>query len=230
MRERKTLWVPQLLRHRCHPGLQSLSVVDSLMVISFRISAQQNGKRGMTRSTSIFHLYHSWGSAAVDRLVGDEWWRLCVGGRGGGWGAGQMEAIKKKKCKDIGGLWGKRNREWKIWGEVFVPTYWLWASCWTIVAPFSWPKRQDFNQSINQQLTNQSFNQSTNQSTHRCTSFLTKTTRFQDFKICKVLKSHPLSFQGAFHNQKRNQQKIVEFDIFANSSSKIQIQNIFSCF
>lgn len=43
---------------------QSLFIVDSLMMISVRISVLQNSKRTMTSS---FHLYHSWHSAAVSQ-------------------------------------------------------------------------------------------------------------------------------------------------------------------
>lgn len=87
---------------------QSLSVVDSLMAISVRISVLQNGKRSMTSSESMFRLYHSWGSAAVDRVGG---------GRGCCWraGRGQMEAIKKKNGKALKDVWMQTEQCGEPW-------------------------------------------------------------------------------------------------------------------
>lgn len=64
-------------------------VVGSLMVISVRIVLLQNGKCSMTSSKSMFHLYNSWDSAAV------EWLRREALGVGKGvevGGSGQEEA------------------------------------------------------------------------------------------------------------------------------------------
>lgn len=81
------------------------------MEISVRISVLQNGKRSMTSSESMFRLYHSWGSAAVDRVGG---------GRGCCWraGRGQMEAIKKKWK----GTEGCMNANRTMWGTMMIKT------------------------------------------------------------------------------------------------------------
>lgn len=98
----KMYWLPPALPPTLGP--QSLSVVDSLMVISVRISVLQNGKRSMTSSKSMFHLYHSWGSAAVDRL--------CEG-RGS---RGKPDGGNKKNMQRH---WGVEDANRIIWGSLW---------------------------------------------------------------------------------------------------------------